>query len=123
MAIGRLDGRDVIVSGSGDRTVRIWRMGDGEDRVVIGHEGWVTAVAIGVLGGREVIVSGSDDGTVRIWDPAGGDPVVLEGHEGYVEAVAVGSLAGREVIVSGLDRWDGPDLGPGRWRPGGTRRA
>jgi WD40 repeat protein len=106
VAVGRLDGRDVIVSGSNDGTVRIW---DGAGAPVgdplTGHTSWVNAVAVGRLDGRDVIVSGSYDETVRIWDGAGapvGDP--LTGHTDEVNAVAVGRLDGRNVIVSGS--WD-----------------
>jgi WD40 repeat protein len=65
-------GRDVIVSGSDGRTVRIW---DGAGTLVgdplSGHTNRVRAVAVRQLDGRDVIVSGSDDQTVRIRDGAG----------------------------------------------------
>jgi WD40 repeat protein len=114
VAVGQLDGRDVIVSGSGDGTVRIW---DGTGAPVgdplTGHTEPVSAVAVGRLGGRDVIVSGSHDQTVRIWDGTGapaGDP--LTGHTAEVTAVTMGHLNGRDVIVTGSrDRtvriWDG----------------
>jgi WD40 repeat protein len=114
VAIGQLYGREVIVSGSDDHTVRIW---DGAGAPVgdplIGHTDWVRAVAIGQLDGRDVIVTGSFDATVRIWDSAGapvGDPLI--GHNGAVNAVAIGQLDGRDVIVTGSDDntvriWDG----------------
>jgi hypothetical protein len=47
---------------------------------LIGHGGWVTAVAVGRLGERKVIVSAGGDGTVRIWSAAGrsvGNPLHL----------------------------------------------
>jgi WD40 repeat protein len=114
VAIGRLDGRDVIVSGSQDNSVRVW---DGTGAPVgdplTGHTETVNAAEIGQLDGRDVIVSGSWDQTVRIWDGAGapvGDP--LTGHTGWVWAVAVGQLGRRDVIVSGsidgtVRIWDG----------------
>jgi WD40 repeat protein len=114
VAVGKLDGRDVIVPGSDDGTVRIW---DGAGAPVgdplTGHTPSVRAVAVGQLDGRGVIVSGNSDGTVRIWDGAGapvGDP--LTGHTPSVRAVAVGQLDGRDVIVSGSSDetvriWDG----------------
>jgi WD40 repeat protein len=80
VTIGRMGGRDVIVSGGSDGTVRIW-----DENVqpiggpLTGHAGWVQAVAIGSFGGRDVIVSAGFDRTVRIWDEQGplGDPMVL----------------------------------------------
>ena len=68
VAVGRLGGRDVIVSGSGDNTVRIWdEAGHPVGEPLTGHTGPVMAVAVGRLGGQDVIVSGSEDATVRIW--------------------------------------------------------
>ena len=55
VAIEQLDGRDVIVSGSHDQTVRIWdRAGRQVGDPLTGH---TDAVAIGRLDGRDVIVS------------------------------------------------------------------
>jgi len=103
VAVGRLGGRDVIVSGSDDHTVRIWdAAGQPVGDPLTGDTRSVSSVAVGRLGGRDVIVSGSDDHTVRVWDAAGqpvGDP--LTGHTRSVSSVAVGRLGGRDVIVSG----------------------
>ena len=61
MAIGRIGDRDVIVSGSWDKTVRVWDAAIGRPRgePLTGHTGSVNAVAIGRIGDRDVIVSGS----------------------------------------------------------------
>ena len=108
MAMGRLGGRDVIVSAGGsDKTVRIWdEHGTPVGEPLTSHTGDVNAVAMGRLGGRDVIVSaGRDytgqDHTVRVWDEHGapvGEP--LTGHRDRVNAVAVGRLGRRDVIVS-----------------------
>jgi WD40 repeat protein len=96
---GTLDGRPVIVSGSDDRTMRIWDLASGTPRgePLYGHEGPVSSVALGTLGGRPVIVSGSDDCTVRIWDLASGtlrgEP--LRNIEERFCSVALGTLDGR----------------------------
>ena len=125
VAVGERQGRPVIVSGGGDRTVRVWDLDSGEPVLgpLTGHDGAVAAVAVGERHGRPVIVSGSDDGTVRVWDLDSGEPVLgpLTGHDGGVTAVAVGERQGRPVIVSGGDDrtvrvWDlesgEPVLGP-----------
>jgi WD40 repeat protein len=113
VAIGALpDGTPVIVSGSLDHTVRVWRLADGTPlgEPLRGHDGPVSAVAVGALpDGTPVIVSsgGQDDGTVRVWRLADGAPVggPLRGHDRSVSAVAVGALPdGTPVIVSGSDR-------------------
>ena len=98
MAIGRAGDRDVIVSGCGDGTVRVWDAvnGDPAGDPLTGHDGWVNAVAIGRAGDRDIIVSGSADRTVRIWDALTGNPVgdPLAGHDGMVNRG--GDRAGRE---------------------------
>jgi len=97
----------VVVSGSDDRTVRVWDAATGRPvgDPFTGHTDWVTAVAVGQLDGRTVVVSGSSDRTVRVWDAATGRPVgdPFTGHTDYVNAVAVGQLDGRTVVVSGSD--------------------
>ena len=112
LAVGALpDGTPVIVSGSYDGTVRVWRLADGTPlgEPLHGHTNWVGAVAVGALpDGTPVIVSGDgrygDDGTVRVWRLADGEPIgePLHGHTDAVREVAVGALPdGTPVIVSG----------------------
>ena len=107
VAIGQLDGRTVVVSGSNDRRVRVWdaATGDPVGEPFTGHTAGVNAVAIGQLDGRTVVVSGSRDKTVRVWDAATGDLLrdPFTGHTDEVNAVAIGQLDGRTVVVSGSD--------------------
>jgi WD40 repeat protein len=57
-------------------------------RTLVGHAGWVTAVAIGP-DGRQAL-SGAAEGTLRLWDLQTGQSLrTLEGHVGSVTAVAV----------------------------------
>jgi WD domain, G-beta repeat len=107
VAIGQARGRDIIVSGSVDDTVRIWDAvtGDPLGAPLTGHTHDVDAVAVGRAGDRDIVVSGSADKTVRIWDAVIGDPLgaPLTGHEDSVHAVAVGRAGNRDIIVSGSD--------------------
>ena len=81
------DGRR-IVSGSGDRTVRLWDAKSAAELAVLrGHEGIVRCVAVTPDGRR--IVSGSGDETVRVWDArSGAQLAVVRGHKGEVHSVA-----------------------------------
>ncbi|MFI5681547.1 caspase family protein [Streptomyces cellulosae] len=108
LAYTMLGGRPVAVTGSHDRTVRIWDLTTGQPvgRPMTGHTDAVEAVACAMLDGRPVAVTGSDDRTVRIWDLTTGLPVgrPMTGHIARVEAVACTVLNGRPVAVTGS--WD-----------------
>ena len=86
MAVTALpDVTPVVISGSWDGTVRVWRLVDGipVGNPLTGHDGAVDAVAAGALpDGTPVVISGSRDGTVRVWRLADGTPVgePLTGH-------------------------------------------
>ncbi len=57
----------MIVSGSLDKTVRVWDMATGKQLSVLnGHSHYVTSVAFSPNG--NMIASGSVDNTVRVWD-------------------------------------------------------
>jgi WD40 repeat protein len=80
-----------IVSGSDDKTVRIWDAISGTvQHTLEGHTKWVNSVAFSSDGLR--IVSCSYDETVRIWDAVSGTiQHTLEGHTSSVESVAFSS--------------------------------
>ncbi|MGW5223102.1 caspase family protein [Nocardia sp. NPDC004085] len=101
-----VDGRPVAVTGSMDRTVRVWDLSTGIERAVLtGHTGSVDAVACTLLDGHPVAVTGSTDRTVRVWDLSTGiERALLTGHTDSVEAVACTQIDGRPVAVTGS--WD-----------------
>ena len=118
-------GRVVVLSGSDDKTVRLWEAETGTLlRVLAGHTDYVQGVASCMLGGRVVVVSGSCDKTVRLWSllpqvhrpstdevehlrhgaqhgaDAGDGFQVLKGHTDYVRAVTCCVAGGRVIVVS-----------------------
>jgi WD40 repeat protein len=110
------DGR--IVSGSYDKTLRIWSKdssGRWQSEVLKGHESYVFCLQA-LPDGR--IVSGSYDKTLRIWskDSSGRwQSEVLEGHTHCVSCLQA-LPDGRIVSGSGdetLRIWDGELVGPG----------
>src|SRR6266571_1760590 len=100
-----------IVSGSQDRTIRVWNAMTGETVAgpFSGHSNRVTSVAFSPDG--QHIVSGSEDRTIRVWNAITGEIVAgpFSGHSNWVMSVAF-SPDGQHV-VSGSDEgtirvWD-----------------
>ena len=71
-----------VVSGSTDRTLRVWDTESGEcTHVLYGHTSTVRCLAMH----RNKVVSGSRDGTLRVWDIIQGECLhVLVGHAAAV---------------------------------------
>ncbi|KAE9403797.1 WD40 repeat-like protein, partial [Gymnopus androsaceus JB14] len=100
-----------IVSGSVDKTIRIWDSNTGKQlgNPLEGHDDRVYSVAFSHDGQK--IVSGSYDKTIRVWDSNTGkqlgDP--LEGHAAGVFSVAL-SPDGQKIVSGSVDKtiriWD-----------------
>ncbi|KAF8835062.1 WD40 repeat-like protein [Paxillus ammoniavirescens] len=92
---------DKLVTGSDDKTLRIWNRTTGAVEVLRGHSGLVQDVDVARDG--KMIVSDSDDKTVRIWNRESGETMhVLEGHKDDVMSVQFSPDSSR--VVSGS--WD-----------------
>jgi WD40 repeat protein len=102
------DGR-TAVSGSADKTVRVWDVETSQClKVMQGHTDSVTSVALSGDGRRAV--SGSDDKTVRVWDVETSRCLkVMQGHTYSVLSVAL-SGDGRRAVSGSDDKtvrvWD-----------------
>ena len=102
------DGRR-IVSGSSDKSVRVWDSSTGEvQNVLEGHTDLVQSVAFSPDG--RCIVSGSSDKSVWVWVSSTGEVQnVLEGHMYSVRSVAF-SPDGRYIVSGSKDNsvwvWD-----------------
>ena len=73
-----------VVTGSIDKTARVWRLADGSlVRTLEGHSGDVNSVC--VTPDSLHVVTGSMDNTARVWCLADGSLVrTLQGHSEYV---------------------------------------
>ncbi len=102
------DGK-TIVSGGGDKTVRLWNTRTGINiETLTGHTETVVAVAYSPDSGT--IVSASRDKTLRIWDAHTGENIkTLTGHKDIIVSAAY-SPDGNTIISAGWDgmlhRWD-----------------
>ncbi|KAF8712129.1 hypothetical protein AX14_013128 [Amanita brunnescens Koide BX004] len=101
-----LDGSK-IVSGSSDKTIRVWDASTGLPPI---HGGdWISSVAFSPDGSK--IISGSGDRTIRVWDASTGNEMFppLRGHDDWIRAVAF-SPDGSKIISGSEDNtirvWD-----------------
>ncbi|MEV5412161.1 serine/threonine-protein kinase [Thermopolyspora sp. NPDC052614] len=104
VALGRLDGTPIAVTGSDDETARVWDLRAGRQlgRPLTGHTAWVRSVAFGEVDGEPVVVTVSDDDSLRVWNPRTGeqDGAPLTGHDADVKGVALGRLDGTPIAVT-----------------------
>ena len=100
------DGR-LIVTGSNDRTARLWDIDGNMLHVLRGHSGYIRAVAFSPDGKK--IVTGSNDFTARIWDNQGNCLKVFRGHNSEIYS-AVFSPDGNSLLAGLSDStailWD-----------------
>ncbi|MGB3615363.1 MAG: WD40 repeat domain-containing serine/threonine-protein kinase, partial [Elainellaceae cyanobacterium] len=77
-----------VISGSGDKTVKVWSVETGALRYTLrGHDSWVRAVA--ASSNAPVVASASNDKTIQIWNLDTGQAThVLWGHTDWIRAVA-----------------------------------
>ena len=93
------DGK-TIVSGSHDKTVRVWDAQSGAALCTLqGHEGLVASVAVSPDG--KTIVSGSHDKTVRVWDAQSGEALERLDLDATVYGVAFADIDGLPAVVVG----------------------
>jgi WD40 repeat protein/serine/threonine protein kinase len=90
-----------LVTGSHDKTARVWDLETGRlIHVLEGHEAPIFAAAITPDGER--LVTGSQDDTARVWDLGTGRLIhVLEGHDADILAAAITPDGERLVTGSG----------------------
>ncbi|MFC2140907.1 DUF4062 domain-containing protein [Acidobacteriota bacterium] len=99
---------DLLVSGSLDKTVRLWRLPSGNSLLLEGHLGRVACIAADAK--SNMIASGSHDKILKIWNIEKGVLIKnLLGHQSPVISVSF-DLTGRKLISCDLDgqiiMWD-----------------
>ncbi len=88
-----------VVSGSADKTARVWEATTGKEIVRMTHQDVITSVAFSSDG--KYIVSGSRDSTARVWEATTGKEIARMTHVSNVRSAAF-SPDGR-YVVSGSD--------------------
>lgn len=100
-----------LLSGSADKTLRIWSLADGTQSGLIETPAAILVVAL--LGDGKQAATAGEDGVVRTWNLADGGKLVkeLKGHIGPVTALAANPAVPTQLISGGNDGtirlWDG----------------
>jgi WD40 repeat protein len=109
-----------LASAGADGTVRLWDVAAGCQRhELLGHEGWVSAVAWHPQPAANLVASAGHDGSVRLWDAATGGPrLAPTGHKGVLVALAF-TPDGARLVWGGyqgcVGAWSIGQAGRGRW--------
>lgn len=108
VALGRLNGRQILASGGDDCTVRLWDVLSCAPigGPLTGHTRAVTSVVVAEYApGRGIIASGSEDRTVRVWDATTRTAIghAFIGHSDAITSVSVGLFKGKTIVASGSD--------------------
>ncbi|MCY7276847.1 MAG: AAA-like domain-containing protein [Phormidesmis sp. CAN_BIN44] len=75
-----------IVSGSDDKTIKLWSRDGTELKTLSRHHDIVTSVSFSPDG--QTIASGSNDKTIKLWTRSGNEPKTLTGHTSAVTSVS-----------------------------------
>ncbi|MFJ5726088.1 WD40 repeat domain-containing protein [Streptomyces sp. NPDC093149] len=124
VAVASVAGKQVIISGGGDRVLRMWDLETGAPLNAPSAEvpdldetGAIAAIAVGEEGGRTIAVTGAEDGTGLVWDLESGgtlgrsltsdDP---DRVDAWISHASIARFDGRPTVVtSGDDKlrlWD-----------------
>jgi len=102
LAVASFCGGTRLISGSKDKTVKIWNVDTGKCiKTLEGHTDWVRCVC--VVGGEEdLFVSGSEDYTLKVWNIEGKCLKTLKGH--FDSVCCVIPFDTKHVLSSSLDK-------------------
>ena len=100
----------LLVSGSGDKTVKLWDVQTGGViRTFYGHTDWVLSVSISV--DHTKIASGSDDNTIRLWDILTGESYHVIKQKEVVDYVSFSPTSLQSLISASGGKVQVWDLG------------
>ncbi|XP_023345086.1 phospholipase A-2-activating protein [Eurytemora carolleeae] len=83
--VGSLPGVGIMITGSADRTLRIWKTGKCQG-ILKGHTDAVRGICII---SPDAFLSCSNDATIRRWSVAGECTGTYYGHENYIYSISL----------------------------------
>lgn len=82
-----IPGKNQVLGGSNDGTIRVWNVSGDEERSFGRQQGRVKTMAVSP-NGRRIVSAGFDDSLVRLWDLESGEELLaLRGHRSGVRSV------------------------------------
>jgi len=116
VTIGRLDDRDVVVTGGSSGVLRVFDLQDGTalGPPLRGHSGRILQIAISKDGARDAVISAGEDGSIRVWPaPQPGSqarawPTSDTDSRLRPFALAVGTVHGRDLLAVHASSDPGP---------------
>ena len=109
-----IDGRPVVVTGSGDSTARVWDLNTGRQMgLPLIHGDGVHAVACTVIGELPVAVTVDDHKTIRMWDLRRSQQIGRSArivNTDFVSSIACTTVDGRPAAVTGGGQKGGMQL-------------
>jgi WD40 repeat protein len=95
------DGK-TLVSGSADKTIKLWDLATGKERVTLK---WRTrgVISVSIAADGKTLASGSGDGTIELWDLSTGKELsILKGHNNH--ATVALTADGRTLASGSMDK-------------------
>ena len=91
-------GGDRLITGNGYRAIRVWRLPEFEEELLLGHRDNVRHLIMLPDGRR--LLSAADDGTARLWDLKSGGELAVMPHAGRASELLL-APDGRHAVVRG----------------------
>ena len=95
-------GGDRLITSNGYRAIRVWRLPEFEEELLLVHQDNVRHLIVLPDGRR--LLSAADDGTARLWDLESGGELAVMPHAGRASELLL-APDGRHAVIRGSSSW------------------
>lgn len=95
-------GGDRLITSNGYRAIRVWRLPEFEEELLLVHQDNVRHLIVLPDGRR--LLSAADDGTARLWDLKSGGELAVMPHAGRASELLL-APDGRHAVIRGSSSW------------------